>query len=64
MQARQENIAVLRASGRHDTGENERAALEALISYVAGIGDAGHTALNQAETLRKSLAEVLYPEIG
>lgn len=64
MQAAQENTRVLGVTGRHDTGENERAALEALISYVADISGAGHVARTQAEALRNSLAEVLNPEIG
>ena len=42
--------------------ENERAAIEALIDYVVDLGGAGQAACDQADSLRKSLSDVLNPK--
>ena len=47
--------------GREDAQANERAALEALINYVAdmGSGAQGRDRNSQADALRRSLSDVL-----
>ena len=47
--------------GRENAQDNERAALEALINYVAGMGSGaqGRDRNSQADALRRSLSDVL-----
>lgn len=48
---------------RRQTQENERAALEALVNYVAelGSGHEGGAVKSHADALRRSLCDVLDP---
>ncbi|WP_165592464.1 hypothetical protein [Tritonibacter multivorans] len=52
--------------GRDDAQANERAALEALINYVAdmGSGAQGRDRHGQADALRRSLRDVLDPKFS
>ena len=52
--------------GREDAQANERAALEALINYVAdmGSGAQGRDRNGQADALRRSLSDVLDPKFS
>lgn len=48
---------------RKEAQENERAALEALVTYVAELGASGEGAVkSQADALRLSLRDVLNPK--